>query len=124
MVNLDATSSATTASMGGTEATSSSPSSSQLSQPNANAMSGNPNASKSGGSSGDQGNTGSGNDPQGLDPDANPLEMIVFTHRISGGRIEQWGIRRRLTATEMVQMVGLVSPIGQTNCWSSTAFPS
>jgi len=40
--------------------------------------------------------------------------MIVFLCCVSGGLLAQWGIEGRITATDMTQLAGPVSPQGQT----------
>jgi len=92
-VNLGATSSTTTANAGGTGTTSTSQGNPQSLQSGTNAAAtGNSNSNDSNGNNGSQGGASSGDDPQGPDPDVDPLEKVVFTHRVSGGPMAQWAI--------------------------------
>jgi len=63
---------------------------------------------------GDKGNVHNGGDPQGPDPDIDPLGKLRFTCRVSGGPIAQWAIEGTITAADMMRLDGrTIEPVRQ-----------
>jgi len=117
--------STSTGNLGGTGATSPSsslPGSDALRQhanaggiPNSNTggsqnSNGSPNSNSSNGNNSNQGGTSNGNDPQGLRPNGNYLDKLVFTYTTAGGPLQHWGIEGTIRVADAVQFRGPSDP--------------
>ena len=102
--NLGSNASSMPGDSGGLRTANSNQGTSTLSSSGMDPMSGNSNTSSSNGNGGPQGSARGRDNPQGPDPNMDPLDLIVFVCQVTGGPISQWGLEGRIRASDMVQM--------------------